>query len=196
VNIRAQGLLNAAKLIETRYGQSALRDVIRACHADVRERYITATPLQWHPMRELVDLLEVAERKLGKGDGAVAEEIGAAGARANMSGVFARLVTYITRPEFLMKRVVMLWRQYNDEGEMRLVVFDQHSLTVEVSGVPDPSWLFCCTLTGWCREILATMGAESPVARHVECRARGGNHCLWNVWWKNPLTEIAQKQQG
>jgi hypothetical protein len=174
-------MLNAAKWIEESYGQSALRDVIRACSPAVRERYTSAIAINWHPVEELIELLTVADTTLGRGDGKVAEEIGAAGARANMKGVVIRFAFYVTKPELLMRRAAGLWRQFNDHGKMILVAIDDTSVKLEVTGVPDPNWLFCCVITGWCREVANAMGMRAARARHTRCRARGDERCLWDT---------------
>ena len=90
MNIKAQGLFNAAKWIEKELGQAALRDVLRACSPAVRDRYTTAIVINWHPLEEFVEFLEVAERLLGRGDGKLAEQVGAAGARENLRGAMVR----------------------------------------------------------------------------------------------------------
>jgi hypothetical protein len=194
VKIKAQGLLNAAKWIEEEFGQGALRDVIRACSPEVRERYTSAIAINWHPMEELVEFLEVADRQLGRGDGRIAEEIGAAGARKNMKGAMLRLVFYLAKPEFLMKRITQLWRQFNDEGSMDLLHLDDYSSSIEVRGVTNPQFLFCCTLTGWSREVALALGGHNPVVRHTECRARGSSKCIWQLRWTGASTkEMVQK---
>ena len=45
MQVKAQGLLNAAKWIEEEYGRDALRDVLHSCSQEVRERYMTAEEL-------------------------------------------------------------------------------------------------------------------------------------------------------
>lgn len=191
MNIKAQGLLNAAKWIEETHGQAALRDVLRACSPELRDRYTSAIAINWHPLTELVEFLSVADAQLGRGDGKIAEEIGASAARSNMKGVFVRLLFYVAQPEFLMRRIAQIWRQFNDEGEMLLVAFDERAATIEVTGVPQPQRLFCATLTGWAREVARAMGASNPVVRHTECRARGGKRCVWQLRWSENVNEIA-----
>jgi hypothetical protein len=181
LQIKAQGLLNAAKWIEEQYGASALTEVIRACSEPVRERYVSAIAINWHPMSEFIEFLEVAERVLGRSDGKIAEQIGAAGARANMKGVMVRFAFYVAKPEYLLQRVAGLWHQFNDEGEMKLLEVTDNTVRVEVSGVKTPHWLFCCVLTGWCREVAASVDMTKPHARHVECITRGGARCIWDI---------------
>ena len=115
----------------------------------MRDRFTSATAIHWHPVEELVELLSVTERLLGRGDGKLAEKIGAAGARANMKGMLARMAIYLARPEFVAKRIAAAWRQFNDEGEMQVLSVDPSHLMLEVRGVASPDALFCATLTGW-----------------------------------------------
>jgi hypothetical protein len=142
---------------------------------------VSAIAINWHPMSELVELLEVAERILGRSDGRLAEQIGAAGARANLKGVMVRMAFYVGKPEYLLQRITGLWRQFNDHGDMKLLELTESIVRVEVVDVPEPHWLFCCVLTGWCREVAAAVAIEGARARHVECRARGGARCIWEV---------------
>ena len=181
MNIKAQGLLNAAEYIQERYGDDALRDVLRACSVDVRDRYVSAIAINWHPISEFVEFLEVAERQLGRNDGRLAEEIGAAGARKNMKGTILRVAFYVSKPEFLLKRITHLWRQFNDQGSMDLLQLDASLCTIEIKGIGTPHWLFCATINGWAREVATKVGGVRAIAKHSECLARGGRRCIFEM---------------
>lgn len=181
MQIKAQGLFNAAKWIEAEYGQAALRDVLRACSPAVRELYTSAIVINWHDVEEFIEFLEVSEKMLGKGDGKFAELVGAAGARENLRGAMSRAALYLANPEFLMKRVASLWSQFNDEGAMTINKFVADEMILEVKGVSKPHWLHCCTITGWASEVSAQFGWRAPSAKHVRCRARGEARCLWDI---------------
>lgn len=179
-------MLNAAKWVDEEYGTSTLQEVVRACSPAVRERYVSAIAINWHPLEELVEFLGAADRIIGHGDGRIAEHIGAAGARANMRGVVVRFAFYVAKPEFLVQRLANLWRQFNDEGTMRFTEVSEAALKVEVLDLSTPNWLFCCTITGWAREVMRAVGVANPTARHVECRARGQARCIWEVRGARP----------
>jgi hypothetical protein len=185
VQVKAQGLLNAAKFIEEEYGREALGGVLRACSEPVRERYVSAIAINWHPMEEFVEFTETADQLLGSGNGRLAEAIGAAGARAHTKGVAVRIASYIAQPEFLFRRVAGLWRQFNDEGSMVVHHVDPHSGSIEVAGLRAPNAIFCGILTGWVREISTTFGINAPSVRHTECRARGDQRCWWEIRWSS-----------
>jgi hypothetical protein len=181
MKVKAQGLLNAAKFVEERFGREALGEVVRACSPAVRETYTSSTVINWHPVEELCEFVEVAESKLSIAHRKLIEEIGAAGARANMQGMLLRLAFYWGKPEFMMKRITSLWRQFNDEGEMELLSFDDRRGQVEVRGIRRPHESFCRLLTGWCGEVTTALGAQNVTAHHVKCRTRGDATCVWEV---------------
>ena len=192
MQVKAQGLLNAAKWLEEEYGRDALGTVVRACSDPVRDRYTSAIAINWHPVEEFIEFVETADKMLGRGNGRVAEEIGAAGARANMKGTLVRIAFYLAQPEFFFRRVAGLWRQFNDEGQMLVHSLDDHSGVIEVSGLKHPHVIFCAVLTGWTRQIASGLGIKNPAVRHSECRARKDARCMWEGRWMT----IQEEEQG
>jgi hypothetical protein len=183
VNVKAQALLNAAAYVREKLGEAPLEDVVASCSPDVRERLETAIAVNWHPQRELCDFLEAADRKLGRGDGKFAEEMGAAGARVNMGKWALRLAFFLARPEYMMRRVAGVWSNYNDEGEMIVREFTRGRMTAELVGLTEPNWWLCCSITGWLHEGGLATGLKRVVTTHAECRARGALRCVWQLRW-------------
>jgi hypothetical protein len=184
MKVKAQGLLNAAKLVEERAGREALAEILRACSPETRETFTSAVALNWHPVEELCEFVDVAERVLAPqvtGSLDFAREVGMYGARANMKGVLLRFGVYFGKPEFLIQRAAGLWRQYNDEGEMKMLLMNDTLWRIEVAGIAVPRNTFCRIITGWCHECAVAFGVAKVVARHVECRALGGQACLYEV---------------
>lgn len=181
MNVKAQGLLNAAKYIEERFGRDALGEVLRACSPAVRETYTSSIALNWHPMSELCEFVAVAEKHFGGPRGKLAQQIGAAGARANMKGTLLRIAFYFGKPEYMIKRAAALWRQFNDEGTMELLEMTETLARIEVRGVPVPNVMFCHILTGWCREVSVALGVRNVEVTHPECRTARGHRCIYEV---------------
>ena len=194
MKIKAQGLLNAAKWVEETHGRDALAQVLDACPDHVREQYVVAINLNWHPVEEFVAFIAAAERVLGDRTGKIAEEFGAAGAESNMRGMLPRIALYLARPQFLMERAAKIWRQFNDEGAMDLLHIDERSAVLELRGVEGLDVLFCAVLTGWCRTIATRVSTQEAVARHVECMGRGDRRCIWEVRWR-PLPAAPESKR-
>jgi hypothetical protein len=169
-----------------------VRNVLAACEPATRARCASAIAINWHPVEELLDFVATAERILPKSETCgVPEEIGAAGARANTKSILMRTMIYISKPEFLLKRVSASWRQFNDAGEMKLVKLVHRADAVggdsvgaaelAVTGTGLKSTIFCRILSGWCLEFATAIGIVSPVVHHVECMAREHSRCVWRV---------------
>ncbi len=181
MKVKAQGFLNAAEYIQETYGRDSLAKVLRACSDDVREHYTSLIAIDWQELDELCEFIETAETILEQPAGKLAEAIGAAGARANLKGTLLRAAFYLGKPEYLMRRVAGIWRQFNDEGTMTVQDMTDHDVKLEVTGVTNPRASFCCVLTGWCFEMTRALGIKDGRATHIQCRARGGKRCLWEV---------------
>jgi hypothetical protein len=184
VQVKLQGLFNAAEYIEQTYGQQPLAEVLGRCAPGVRDRYVTGIAIEWHPMEELVELLRVADGLLGKGDGALAVEAGAAAAHKNLKGAFTKAVLWVTRPDFLVKRIAALWSQFNDEGAMKVNRVSDGGIELEVTGVSTPDYLFCCVLTGWLRQVGHSAGRPNARIQHARCRGKGDSRCIWTAEWE------------
>ena len=183
VKVKAQGLLQGTAWVRETHGEATLRNVLSSCSAAVRERCTIAEPTDWIPDTELAEFLGVADRALGHGDGRIAEELGAASARANLRNFTLRLAFFLANPEFLMRRVAGVWRQYNDAGAMHVREFTPGRMSAELVGVPEPDWFICCSVTGWLREAGVTTGMKELTSEHAECRSRGRERCLWSLRW-------------
>jgi hypothetical protein len=181
VRIKAQGVLNAVGWIGEQRGPAVLAEVMSHCSAATRATVDAGIAINWHPMEEFVELLEAAELEIGTGDGDVAREIGAAGARANLGRPLLRAAFFLARPATLMNRIAAAWSKYNDDGTMVVHEFDKKHMVVGLAGIPKPSWLFCCSITGWMEEIGRAFKIGDPFVVHSECRGREGNQCIWRV---------------
>jgi predicted hydrocarbon binding protein len=183
VNVKAQGLLHGIAFVRERFGEQEAERVLAACSPAVRDRCATAIAINWIPLAELVEFLTVADRVLGAGDGKIAEAIGAASARINLRHLALRLAFFLGRPEFLMRRVAGVWRQYNERGEMVVREFLSGRMLAELTGFPEPDWYLCCSITGWLHEAGLATGMKDLSTEHVECRARGKARCAWVLRW-------------
>jgi hypothetical protein len=183
VKVKAQGLLHGAAWLRETFGEGGLQTVLAECSPDVRERVSTAIALNWIPQAELAEFLRVADRTLGVGDGKIAESIGAASARVNLRHMALRLAFFLGRPEFLMRRVAGVWRQYNEEGDMIVHEFTPGRMLAELARVPDPDWFVCCSVSGWMHEAGLATGMKRLFVHHTECRAQDKPRCLWELRW-------------
>jgi hypothetical protein len=183
VNVKAQGLLHGLVWVRETFGEAEAERLLAACSPAVRDRFATAIAFDWIPLPELVEFLTVADQKLGSGNGRIAEAIGAASARANVRHLALRLAFFLGRPEFLMRRVAGVWRQYNDEGEMIVREFVAGQMLTELTGLKDPDRYLCASITGWLHQAGLATGMKGLATVHIECRAEEAARCCWALRW-------------
>jgi hypothetical protein len=181
LNVKAQALLNAARYIEDEYGPEVLAEVLSGCSPAVRERRASAIAINWHPLAEFVEFLVAVTRVFP--DPLIGEKIGAAAARANTRGVMLKVGLMLSKPENVLRRAAAMWRQFNDEGEMKLIKGETTGIEVVITGIPRTPRIFCDTVTGWARELVTSAGGKNAAATHTECRADGDSRCVWTAKW-------------
>jgi hypothetical protein len=181
LKVKAQGVLNAARWIREQHGTAVLAEVLAQCSAASRATVEAGIAINWHPVEELIEMLHAAERRLGTGDGEVARAIGAAGARTNLGRPLFRAAFFVARPATLMNRIAAAWSKYNDEGTLVVHEFDNQHMVIELAGLQEPSWLFCCTITGWMEEVGRALKVGDPIVQHSMCRGRAGSRCIWRA---------------
>lgn len=183
MRVKAQGLQNAAAWVKEEHGEEALARVLSQCSPELRRRFQTAIAIEWHPMSEFTEFLEVAERTLPVQHPSVSESIGERGAHANTQGMLKRSAFFVMTPRFLLNRIASMWGQFNDKGEMTLAHLDQRYGLIELRGVPHPHVLFCEVLSGWVRVVSQAVGLRDPQVKHISCCAKDGNVCRWRFTW-------------
>ncbi len=185
MNIKLQGLLNAAAYIERELGEDAYQRVLAACDPTVRDQVQSGIAIEWHPMEELVHFLETAQRVLRMGD-ELSRAAGAEGARQNKRGFMKRAAMWLASPQYVMRRATGLWSQFNDTGELVLLDMDEEVLHVEMVDIDTPSWTFCQVITGWADEMMRAVGFVNAKPAHTSCRARGDERCIIEVRYELP----------
>ena len=177
MNVKLQGLLNAARYVEREYGASAYERTLDRCDPEIRDRIEAGIAIEWHPMEELVEFLEKAQQVVGAGD-ELSRAAGAEGARQNKRGFLKRAAFWLASPQYIMNRAAQLWSQFNDSGELRILEMDEEHLRAELADIDTPSWTFCQVITGWAEEMMRAVGFHDARPQHVSCRARGDERCI------------------
>jgi hypothetical protein len=184
LNVKAHSLLISAKWVQEKYGDHGLAEVLRRCSDNLRDRYTTVLPIEWHPQEELIEFISTVEQTFGDQSGRLCVQIGAATAKANLGGFVKQTIFYFANREYLLRRVAALWRQFNDAGELRVLEFDERKARMELLDIPTSNRYFCALITGWSCEVGRAFGVKHPQARHVACIAEKGERCLWQIDWQ------------
>lgn len=137
---------------------------------------------KWYSFELGKHLDEAIVAELGGGRAVFFEQLGAASAEKNLSGVHKEFLI-AGDPQGFLSRAPMIYSFYYDKGrrEYQRIAPNEAMLTTldaETFSIAD-----CATVVGWHRRALEMCGAREPKVVEVECRARGGAVCRYRLSW-------------
>ena len=181
--VKGAVILARRAFVRDEFGEDAWQDLLTALPAADRELLdgfiLTAS---WYPF-ELNERLDASiVDRLGGGDKAIFESIGAWSAKKNLGGPHR---TFLTPgdPGRFMEMTDRIYNFYYDTGHRK---FETSGPGVGVMTTYDAetfSETDCLTVIGWYREALEMCGATEVEIEEVACRARGDEYCRYEFSW-------------
>jgi predicted hydrocarbon binding protein len=171
---------------------------LRAAHPDRWDELVAALSAEtqalargpclkgsWYPFASFVDLNVQADRLFGKGDLALARELGRDAAKVNMPALY-RLFYKIGSVEYALDKIASAWRQHHDSGrlEMTMTPSSPPGALVRLVDFAAPHPALCRSLEGFFTGSLELMRMNDVKVVEVRCRTRGAKVCEWSGTWK------------
>src|SRR5579884_3851923 len=114
---RSKGVLFTAtrRFTEDRFGKDAVEACL--CELDPHDQAILRDiePIGWYPLEPVVHYMRALDRRFGKGDLGLCDEIGRYSAAWSLSSLH-KLMLRFAPGEWLWVRGMRVWRQYHDTG--------------------------------------------------------------------------------
>jgi len=171
------------QFVKDYFGPNAVEDVLSvlpfADQAILRNPLNTAS---WYNFEMGERLDEAIVQVIGKGDVRLFEEMGAASAKQNLTGI-QRFYLDPGNPQGFMLRAPLIYNVYYDKG------WRDYKPTGPTSGVMTTyeaetySGTDCMTVIGWYKQALKMCGARDVEIVEETCRARDGECCRYLVRW-------------
>ncbi|MCA9617637.1 MAG: protein kinase, partial [Myxococcales bacterium] len=137
-------------------------------------------PLGWISSSFLHDLLVAAPA-----DKRTPEQLGAELGRATVRATFRRF--FPASPETLSPRTTLaaidrIWAQYQSWGKVEAIVKGDNQATILITESPVSSAV-CGWVVGMLEQVVLLTGASGVEVVKLECEARGGDQCRFEVTW-------------
>lgn len=181
--IKGAVLKSRLAFVEDHFGKDGVQRVLQGLAPDDQRPLRMLFTSNWYPFELARRLDDAIVRVLGGGRPEFFERLGAASADKNLASLHAGYVTRGDPHVFLAKapQIYSLYyetgrREYQRTGERSgiLTTYD-----AETFSAPD-----CLTVIGWYRRALELCGATDVQVTEVECRAKGGSVCRYEVTWR------------
>jgi hypothetical protein len=141
----------------------------------LEERIVVAS---WYPEADVLALIKACATILPV-PGDIYEMMGTVGARGHLEGMYAHLLGRDPAA-----RAHTLWKTQHDSGDLEVTAATPDSVTYTLSAWDYASRDYCRLLGAYFVEVHRLDGAAGPSVVHPECRAAGGDACVWTVRWR------------
>lgn len=182
VRVRASAVRVREQFVLARYGRLAQRE-FRAAASQELSRVLATPGDLWVPFELFVEATTRVCEKYGDGTPALAREIGAFGAEANM-GPWRSFVHKMLSPKTLLEIAGMLWSHHYDGGRLTSTSALERELTVRIEDFPSPHAMHCASVEGWCERTLSLGRTRGVKVRQTACRVSGAPHCQLEARWE------------
>ena len=183
MNVKGSVVRARLRYVEERGGEDAYRAFLDALSRPTRE-IVDARILAnvWYPFAAFIEICEVIDRQLGKGDLALCHELGRHSCDANLPTLY-KLFFRMADVLYIVRRAAAAWRVNYDEGTMSVIDEGDHVVTLRMQ-VPAPHRAHCLSVRGWIVRAGELSGAKD--ARVAEtCRVHGEPHCQFELRWRD-----------
>lgn len=172
-----------SRYIRERYGFSTLMSVADALPPAARG-YLLEPPLvsSWVKAGPMYEIDRAIIEGPMRSDIAEMFEFGANIAMYDLPNIYKVVLTMLSRPSFLMRRLGMVFGMYFKEGVMT-AESDEGKAMVTLSDRVLPLYMCSYGVSGWFAASVETYGIKEKRVTHLSCRHRGHATCNWVVTW-------------
>jgi hypothetical protein len=183
VNVKGTALKARLRFVEQRGGDEAWRRFSEALSPETR-RLIDDRILAsgWYPFDAYVEMSEVIDRQLGKGDLELCHELGRFSCDTNLPTLYKLFFRMSDIPS-LIRRATAAWRVNYDDGSMTVLEEGDHFVRLRME-VPRPHRAHCLSVRGWVVRAGELSGAKQ-VSVVERCRLKGDPHCELDITWRD-----------
>jgi len=143
-------------------------------------------PHEWAPFELYLEVTTEIDRLWGKGDLALARELGRASADFSMPTILKMFLRFGS-PAYTVSKAAKLWSVHYDSGTLETrAVQDAEGEGFELTlrEFATPHRAHCLTVMGWCERTIELSGGELVSGRELSCRVHGDPACKFIARWR------------
>ncbi len=181
--LKGTRFLDVKEYLALEYGQAGLERLFKALTPEDQaffSRPITA--ISWIDYGAYMRYVLKADKVLGKGDTQLITETAKYACQKQFKGIYKFFISFTT-PEFVLKRVTQVWRQFHSQGTLTLDKSGPGLGVLKLVDFPDIPLYHDLSHTPYMAEILRLSSAKNVKGSHPKCIARGDDHCLFSFSW-------------
>lgn len=167
--------------VKNEHGPETVEAVLGALSPADRESVRRVLELGWYPLELYERVLDAIVATAGRGSQAVLDDIGTYTAE-HQAGHAYRVYFRSKDPRKVLEAMVPMHSQLNDPGEMEVVSDGDRHVTIFVRQ-PSGTLRGCRVARAFYRRSVELCGVEHPRVQEVQCSARDGECCEFEIRW-------------
>lgn len=136
---------------------------------------------EWVDFGLFVEATELVDSLFGRGNLALAWEVGRFAAEHNM-GFWRSIVMRVMSPTAVLAIAGSLWSHHYDTGTL-VTSRDGSGVRVRINDFLWPHRTHCMSIGGWIERTLELGRPKNVSVRETSCRTRGGEFCEYSLIW-------------
>lgn len=182
--IKGIALFSIKKYLEKRYSKDDM-ELLKNEISESAFKTLMESDLQtFYPLDDFIAINKAIVKLFGANDIDILKKMGRSSADEALQSLFKEFFKF-GRPDFILKKVSVLYNEYFDEGKMKLLEIDDRQAVVELSDFPmNNSMKYICTrIEGWLERALEICAGKKATIDHSTCIAKGDNTCRFHCKW-------------
>jgi hypothetical protein len=168
--------------VKVRFGKAAVEMFEARASSELRMALSFAQQCdEWVDFGLFIEATEIVDRLFGRGDLALAWDIGRYAAEHNM-GVWRSLVMRVMSPSIVLNIAASLWSHHYDTGRLVAEPSDD-GLHLRINDFVRPHRTHCLSIGGWIERTLELGRPKNVRVRELCCRMRGNDTCAFALAW-------------
>lgn len=181
--VRSSALLMRQSFVRARFGAVG-NDLFLSRASPELKTALTLAPQfdEWVDFSLFVEATELVDRLFGRGDLALAWDVGRYAAEHNM-GVWRSFVMRLISPTTVIGIAASMWTHHYDSGRLVLGEDKDGGVRMGITEFLRPHRTHCLSVGGWAERTLELGRPKTVRVRELSCRARGAPTCEFSLLW-------------
>jgi len=177
--VKATRWLDAKEYLVKTYKQEGVDQVFQAL--DKEDQHIFSrpiVPISWLDYSAYMRYMLTADKILGKCDHQLIARSAEYACDKQFKGIYKFFISF-TKPEFVLKRVSQVWRQFHSDGELNLNSISDKAGELKLIGFPDIPKYHELSHSPYMKRIMELSSAKNVQVNHPKGMVRGDDQCLF-----------------
>jgi len=168
--------LSVERFVLDRWGRETLAECLGDLSREDQAILDNVLAVGWYPLEPVIRFHRVVDRRMGRGDLSLVEEIGRFSAEWQLNA-FHKLILRFKNPQWMVSKAGSMWGRYHETGEWEVETPEEGMVVGRLRNFAVADECFCTRERGWFARAVELTGGRNVKVWEPKCRAKGAAYC-------------------